>query len=152
MKKIVPEFNFSPEVRKEIARFAKELHLSETTAGSLFARGMDTVEKMRAFLNPTAKNFLSPFLLRGMKEAKELIQRARDEEWRVAIFGDYDADGIGALTILSRALKEFGIEPYLHVPERTDGYGLSIAAIDKIFDEFLPDLFITVDCGISCAQ
>ena len=152
MKKIVPEFNFSPEEREKVKRFAAELNLSETTAGILFARGIDSEEKIRAFLNPTAKNFLSPFLMQGMKEAVELIQRARDEEWRVVIFGDYDADGIGALTILSRALKEFGIEPYLHVPERTDGYGLSIASIDKIFDEYLPDLFITVDCGISCAQ
>ena len=152
MKKIISEFNFSSEEKEEIKRFASKLRVSETTAGILFARGLNTEEKMRSFLNPTAKNFLSPFLMKGMKEAKELITRARDEEWRVAIFGDYDADGIGALTILSRALKEFGIEPYLHVPERTDGYGLSIAAIDKIFDEVLPDLFITVDCGVSCAE
>ncbi len=130
MKKIISEFNFSSEEKEEIKRFASKLRVSETTAGILFARGVNTEEKMRSFLNPTAKNFLSPFLMKGMKEAKELITRARDEEWRVAIFGDYDADGIGALTILSRALKEFGIEPYLHVPERTDGYGLSIAAIE----------------------
>ena len=152
MKRIVPEFNFSPEEREEIRSCAAKLKVSETTASILFARGMNTEEKMRAFLNPTAKNFLSPFLMQGMKEAKELIVRARDEGWRVAVFGDYDADGIGALTILYRALREFGIEPYLYVPERTDGYGLSVAAIDKIFDEFLPDLFITVDCGISCAE
>ena len=152
MKKIIPEFNFSSEEKEEVKRFASKLKVSETTAGILFARGLNTEEKMRSFLNPTAKNFLSPFLMHGMEEAKELLTRARDEEWRVAVFGDYDADGIGALTILSRALREFGIEPYLHVPERTDGYGLTINAVDKIFDEFLPDLFITVDCGISCAE
>ena len=152
MKKIVPEFQFLPEEQKKLKELAAALHLSETTVGILLSRGIDSEEKIRAFLHPAAKNFLSPFLMSGMKEAKELITHARDEEWRVAIFGDYDADGIGALTILSRALKEFGIEPYLHVPERTDGYGLTISAIDKIFDEFLPDLFITVDCGISCAD
>lgn len=152
MKKIVPEFDFLPEEKEQVKKFAAEFKISETTASILFARGLDTAEKIRAFLSPSAKNFLSPFLMQGMKEAKELITRARDEQWRVAIFGDYDADGIGALTILSRALKEFGIEPYLHVPERTDGYGLTVSAIDKIFDEFLPDLFITVDCGISCAE
>ena len=152
MKKIIPEFHFSSEEQEQVRSFAAKLNLSETTAGILFARGVDTEEKMRAFLHPTAKNFLSPFLMHGMKEAKALITRARDEEWRVAVFGDYDADGIGALAILSRALKEFGIEPYLHVPERTDGYGLNVSAIDRIFDEFLPDLFITVDCGISCAE
>lgn len=152
MKKIVPEFQFSPEEEEQVRLFAEKLDMSETTVSILFSRGLNTEEKIRSFLNPNAENFLSPFLMRGMKEAKELITRARDEEWRVAIFGDYDADGIGALTILSRALKEFGIEAYLHVPERTDGYGLTLSAIDKIFDEFLPDLFITVDCGISCAE
>ena len=152
MKKIVPEFHFSPEEEERVSALAAKLNLSETIVGILVARGIDTEEKIQTFIHPSAKNFLSPFLMRGMKEAKELITRARDEEWRVAIFGDYDADGIGALAILSRALKEFGIEPYLYVPERTDGYGLSIPAIDKIFDEFLPDLFITVDCGISAAN
>lgn len=152
MKKLVPEFNFSPEEKKSVKEFAAKLKVSVTTAGILYARGIADEEQMRAFLAPSKKNFLSPFLMSGMKEAKEMITRARDEEWRVAVFGDYDADGIGALSILYRALKEFGIEPYLHVPERTDGYGLSIEAIDKIFDEFLPDLFITVDCGISCAE
>ena len=128
---------------------AKTVHLSETTASILYARGVDSAEKVRSFLNPSKEHFLSPFLMKGMKEATELIKEARDGEWRVAVFGDYDADGIGALAILSRALKEFGIEPYLYVPERTEGYGMSITAIDQIFDEFLPDLVITVDCGIS---
>ena len=106
---------------------------------------------MRAFLDPSARHFLSPFLMKGMKEAVALLSQAREEGWRVALFGDYDADGIGALAVLSRALKAFGIEPYLYVPERAEGYGMSIAALDKIFDEFLPDLIVTVDCGISNA-
>src|SRR5699024_358328 len=103
------------------------------------------------FLSPGKQNFLSPFLMKGMKEAVLLLERAKREQWRVAVFGDYDADGIGAVAILSRALKEFGIEPYLYVPERAEGYGLSVRAIDRIFDEFLPDLIVTVDCGISNA-
>ncbi len=152
MKKIVPEFEFTPRDQERIKGIAEELKLSETTAKILYARGMDSADKMRSFMHPSKTNFLSPCLMSGIKEAKELITRARDEEWRVAVFGDYDADGIGALAILCRALKEFGIEAYLHVPERTDGYGLSIQSIDKIFDEFLPDLIITVDCGISCAD
>ena len=80
MKKIISEFNFSSEEKEEIKRFASKLRVSETTAGILFARGLNTEEKMRSFLNPTAKNFLSPFLMKGMKEAKELITRARDED------------------------------------------------------------------------
>ena len=149
MKKLVQEFQLQQSEQAEVKRLARVLGLSETVTGILYARGMDTEEKMRAFLSPSKEHFLSPFLMQGMREAVELITTARDEEWRVAVFGDYDADGIGATAILSRALKEFGIEPYLYVPERSDGYGMSVSAIDKIFDEFLPDLLITVDCGIS---
>lgn len=152
MKKLVPEFQFTPDEEEKIAGLAEELHLTRTTAGILYARGNDSAEKMRAFLHPSREHFLSPFLMRGMKEAVELLKRARDEEWRVAVFGDYDADGIGALAIMNRALRRFGIEPYLYVPERADGYGMSVEAVDKIFDEFLPDLLVTVDCGISNAR
>ena len=149
MKQIVREYEFSPEQLKRVHAIAKTLDLTPATVRILFARGVDSEEKIRKFLHPGAENFLSPFLMRGMKEAAELIRTAKEEEWRVAVFGDYDADGIGASAVLSRALREYGIEPYVYVPERAEGYGLSVGAIDKIFDEFLPDLFITVDCGIS---
>ncbi len=149
MKKLVPEYEFSAEESREVKRLARALDLTETTASILFARGLKEEDEMRAFLHPSSENFLSPFLMRGMREAKEMLERAREEEWRVAVFGDYDADGIGACAILWRALKRFGIEPYLYVPERADGYGVSVSAVDKIFDEFLPDLVVTVDCGIS---
>ena len=152
MKKIVREFEFTAEELSAIRGYAKSLGITETTARLLYARGMTTEGKMRAFLNPSREHFLSPFLMKGMKEAVELITRARDEEWRVAVFGDYDADGIGALAVLSRAMRIFGIEPYLYVPERSEGYGMSVAALDKIFDDFLPDLIVTVDCGISNAD
>lgn len=149
MKKLVREFQFNSSEAALVKELAAALSLTETTAGILYARGMDTEEKMRAFLNPSREHFLSPFLMRGMREAVELITRARDEGWNVAVFGDYDADGIGASAILCRALSFFGIDAYSYVPERTEGYGMSVEAIDKIFDEFLPDLVITVDCGIS---
>ncbi|MBR7186498.1 MAG: single-stranded-DNA-specific exonuclease RecJ [Clostridia bacterium] len=149
MKKLVREFEFSPEQLHTVRALARELDLTETTASILVARGVDTPQKAHAFLHPSEKNYLSPFLMSGMREAVALIETAREESWRVAVFGDYDADGIGACAVLSRALAMFGIEPYLFVPERTDGYGLSMSVIDGIFDEFLPDLIITVDCGIS---
>ena len=150
MKKLVREYEFSPEQLHTVKRLAAELKISETTASILYARGMDTAEKMRIFLNPSKEHFLSPFLMQGMYEAVSLISRAKEEEWSVVVFGDYDADGIGALAIMDRALKRYGITPHLYVPERREGYGMSIAALDKLFDEYLPDLIITVDCGISC--
>ncbi len=149
MKKIVREFHFSLQELHTVEEIARTFGLTETTAGILFARGLDDGEKVKRFLHPSRGNLLSPFLMSGMKEAHELLSRAREEGWRVAVFGDYDADGIGASAILYRALQRFGIEAYLYVPEREEGYGMSVAAIDAIFDEFLPDLIVTVDCGIS---
>ncbi len=88
----------------------------------------------------------------GMSDAVRLITRARDEEWQVVVYGDYDADGVCAATVMCAALRDFGIEPVAYIPERRDGYGLNVKAIDDIFEEHFPQLFITVDCGISCAE
>ena len=152
MKKIIPEYSFSAEQLNKIASLAKETGLTEQITRILYARGVDTAQKIRSFMHPSEKNFLSPFLMKGMKEAVELITTARDEGRTVAVFGDYDADGICASAIMYHALKEFGIEAHVYVPERVDGYGLSEEAIDRIFEECNPELFITVDCGISCAK
>lgn len=152
MKKIIPEYSFSAEQLHTISVLARETGLTEHITRILYARGMDTADKIRRFMNPSESNFLSPFLMKGMQEAVELITQARDEGRTVAVFGDYDADGICASAIMYYALKEFGIEPHVYVPERADGYGLSQEAIDRIFEECNPELFITVDCGISCAK
>ncbi len=152
MKKILPEYTFTQEQLNTTALLARETGLTEQITRILYARGIDTVEKIRRFMQPSSENFLSPFLMKGMKEAVELITQARDEGRTVAVFGDYDADGVCALAIMYYALKDFGIEPHIYVPEREGGYGLSVEAIDGIFEECNPELFITVDCGISCAK
>ena len=152
MKKLVPEYSFSAEQLNTISALATQTGLTEQITRILYARGVDTADKIRKFMQPSRKNFLSPFLMKGMKEAVELITSARDEGKAVAVFGDYDADGICAAAIMYHALKEFGINAHIYVPERADGYGLSIEAIDRIFDDCNPELFITVDCGISCAK
>lgn len=152
MKKIVPEYSFSAEQLNRVSDLATATGLTEQITRILYARGVDTEEKIRKFMRPSEKNFLSPFLMKGMKEAVNLITQARDEGRTVAVFGDYDADGICASAIMYHALRQFGIEAHVYVPERSDGYGLSIEAVDRIFEDCNPELFITVDCGISCAE
>ncbi len=152
MKKILPEYSFSEEQLHKTALLAKETGLTEQITRILFARGIDTAEKIRSFMSPSKSHFLSPFLMQGMKEAVALIKTAKDEGRTVAVFGDYDADGVCASAIMYHALKDFGIQPHIYVPERADGYGLSEEAIDRIFEDCNPELFITVDCGISCAK
>ncbi|MBQ8374423.1 MAG: single-stranded-DNA-specific exonuclease RecJ [Clostridia bacterium] len=152
MKKLVPEYAFTQEQLNIISDLAREVGLTENVTRILYARGVDTAEKINRFMYPTKDNFLSPFLMKGMKEAVAMIEEARDYGKTVAVFGDYDADGVCASAIMYHALKAYGIEPHIYIPERSDGYGLSMEAVDRIFEDCNPELFITVDCGISCAK
>lgn len=152
MKRIVPEYEFSETQLNTIRRLASECGLLEDTVKILYGRGIDDAEKIERFINPSKDHFISPFKMNGMNDAVKLITKARDEEWCVVVYGDYDADGICAATIMRNVLKDFGIDAVVYIPERRDGYGLSRNAIDEIFDEYFPQLFITVDCGISCAD
>lgn len=152
MKKIIAEAEFSAGQLNEISKLSRQTGLCEQTVRILYGRGIDTADKIDGFIHAGKERFLSPYLMQGMKEAVALITRARDEDWSVAIYGDYDADGICASTVLCRALAEFGINALVYVPERRNGYGLNVNSIDEIFEEYFPQLFITVDCGISNAR
>ncbi len=152
MKKLVPEYSFSAEQLNTIACLAEQTGFSSHIVRILYARGVDTEEKIVRFMNPSKRNFLSPFLMKGMRETVDILTSARDEGKVVAVFGDYDADGICASAIMHHALRDFGIDAHVYVPERIGGYGLSEEAIDRIFEDCNPEIFITVDCGISCAK
>lgn len=119
------------------------------TARLLFYKNIDTPEKVNRFLRHDVKNLHSPFLFRDMKNVVERIEEAKKFSQRVLIFGDYDADGVCATSLLYHALKEYGIIADLFVPEREEGYGLNIDKILGINESDGVDLVITVDCGIS---
>ena len=152
MKKILPECTFTPEQLNNIADLASRTGLCVQTVKILYGRGIDDADKIASFLHPSKEHFIPPLKMSGMREAVRLITRARDEGWQVVVYGDYDADGICASSIMRGVLADFGIDAVVYVPERTTGYGLSTAAIDGIFEECFPQLFITVDCGISNAE
>lgn len=152
MKRILPECEYTPEQLNMIGSLASRTGLCADTVKILYGRGIDDEDKIFSFLHPSKQHFISPYKMSGMAQAVELITRARDEGWQVVVYGDYDADGICASTIMSGVLNEFGVEPAVFVPERSTGYGLSCEAIDNIFEEYFPQLFITVDCGISNAE
>ena len=141
----------TPYTTERIKSLAKECGILFDTARLLFYRNIDSVEKAKRFLNPDKKNFISPFLLKGMSVAAERIKQAKENRERVLIFGDYDADGISATTVLFYCLKEFGINAKTIIPEREDGYGLNVEKIIAETNNNI-DLIITVDCGISDAD
>ncbi len=130
-------------------QIALECGILIDTAKLLFYRDINTVEKAKTFLNPSKNGFNNPFLLNGMAEAVQRINLARENNQKVLIFGDYDADGICATAILYYCLRDFGIKAITVIPERDEGYGLNIEKITKINEQEKIDLIITVDCGIS---
>lgn len=139
---------FNKDVDK-INFFVERFGLSPRITELILSRGINTEEGFEEFLNPRVSH--DPFLLKGMKEAKNRILLAKEIGDRVVIFGDYDVDGVSATAIMLKTLKKIGISANYFLPNRyIDGYGLTCETIDKVIAQFDPQLIITVDCGISC--
>ena len=147
--KIVYGKTLSQEENCIVNNVANECDILFDTARLLYYRNINTVEKAKAFLNAGKKWFNNPFLLDGMKDAVERILLAKQRNENVFIFGDYDADGVCATTILYFCLRDFGIEARKFVPEREGNYGLNIQTVTQFDAQQKIDLLITVDCGIS---
>ena len=115
----------------------------------LAARGVTTPEAAAEFLDRERKLTISPMLMRDMDKAVARIQRAIADEEIVAVFGDYDVDGITSTVLLMDYLKSCGVKCLRYIPRRIeDGYGLSKDAIQGLHDQGAT-LMITVDCGIT---
>ena len=118
-------------------------------AAVLSARGIETPEQAAAFLEREDKLTISPFLMRDMDKAAARVQQAIANGEKIAVFGDYDVDGITATCILVDYLKSRGADVVHYIPRRIeDGYGLSRDAIKGLFDQGVC-LLVTVDCGIT---
>ena len=115
----------------------------------LAARGITTPEAAAEFLERERQLTISPMLMRDMDKAVERIQRAIADGETIAVFGDYDVDGITSTVLLRDYLKSCGVRCLRHIPRRIeDGYGLSKDAIASLREQGAT-LMITVDCGIT---
>ena len=119
----------------------------------LAVRGLVDDKDIEKFLAPTVKEYMpDPFVLHDMELASRIIADAICSNKKIAVYGDYDVDGITSTAIFVKFLRAYGIDVIWHVPNRKDeGYGLNIAAIDKLVDDGA-ELLVTVDCGISCVN
>ncbi|SHE49564.1 exonuclease RecJ [Caldanaerobius fijiensis DSM 17918] len=90
-----------------------------------------------------------PFEIKDMKKAVQRIKKAIDEGEKIAVYGDYDVDGITSTAILYKALKGLSADVMYYIPDRLDeGYGLNIDAVKYLIDCGVK-LIITVDCGVT---
>ncbi len=116
----------------------------------LTSRGITGDVAVARFLHPSIKEYMpDPSVLKDMDKATQIIADAICKNEKIAIYGDYDVDGITSTAVFVKYLREIGIDVSWHLPTREgEGYGLNISAIEQIAQTGV-DLMITVDCGIS---
>lgn len=128
---------------------SKELHISPVVAQLLINRGIYTVDAARNFLSGDIKDINPPELMQDMDKAVDRISRALKYREKILVYGDYDADGITATTLLVNVLRRLGGTVNYFVPHRVnEGYGLHLKALKRA-KETGHTLVVTVDCGIS---
>ena len=137
-----------PQVSARIEQLAG---VSPLVARIMAGRGITDPEDVMRFLSPSLdRDWSDPALIPGLTEVVDRLWRALVEGERIAVFGDFDVDGISATCLLTRALRELGGEVVPFIPRRFDeGYGLSRAALDRLVEMAHPDLIVTVDTGIA---
>ena len=122
--------------------------LPEWESELLRARGIDTAEKAERFLHPSEADLHDPMAMQDMDKAVGLIRAAIARGEHITVYGDYDVDGVSAVTVLLETLLEEGAKADFRIPQRhQEGYGLNAQAVREIAEK--SSLLITVDCGIS---
>ncbi len=141
------------ERERELARrLAPELGLHPVAVEIMLQRGIRDEAAMHRFLYPDLSHLHDPWLLPDMGRAVERIREAIELEHPIAIYGDYDADGLTGTALLVSYFRELGLNVTYYIPKRLDeGYGLHKEAIHELAQRGAK-LLITVDCGINAQE
>lgn len=135
-----------------ICRLSRMGGYAPLTAAVLCARGLDTPEKAAVFLSTDLSGLHDPLGLPDMQAAVDEIQRAIAAGERIAVFGDYDVDGITSTCVLIRYLRSCGADCRYYIPDRlTEGYGMNRNALKTLREDGV-SLVVTVDTGITAME
>ena len=141
-----------PERGPVIPRSLEEAGCSPLLAAALHLRGLDDADAARAFLRGGTDLLTDPCGLIDMTFALQRLSRAVASGEHVAVYGDYDVDGITSACLLSDYLESRGLECEVYIPDRiTEGYGVNTGAIDALHEKGVT-LIITVDCGVTSVE
>ena len=125
---------------------------SPLLAATLYRRGFADAGEARAFLDAGPESLLPPEAMRDMEKAAARVRDAINKRETVAVYGDYDVDGITSACLVTSYLRSRGLKCVPYIPDRLcEGYGLNTAAMDTIAQRGAT-LLITVDCGITAVQ
>lgn len=143
----------APQLRWEVARpapqeyLARFPHLPPSIAQCLYNRGFKSPPEAYAFLSGEPAED-DPFQLRGIHQAVARIRQAIRQKERIAVYGDFDADGVAATALLAQTISSLGGQALPYIPHRVDeGYGLHREALERLAQEGCR-LLVTVDCGV----
>ncbi len=135
-----------------VKKLSKEIDCHPVIASLLYARGIQTQEEASFFLNPTFEQLKSPFSLADMDKAVERIHTAVFNKEKIMIFGDFDADGVTATSLLQDFLSHVDADVTWYIPHRIkEGYSFHPHHVDRAV-EMSVDLIITVDCGVGAFE
>jgi single-stranded-DNA-specific exonuclease len=141
-----------PHDPARIAALARAAAVPAVVAELLVCRGVTDATAVRDFLDPKLSALRDPELLPGCAAAAERLHAAVRAGRRIAVYGDYDVDGMTGTAILYLCLKLLGAEARYYVPHRVDeGYGLNAEAVRTLAADKI-DLLVTVDCGIGSIE
>lgn len=116
----------------------------------LVSRGYKTAEEQSEFLNPLEMKLTQPDVFCDMNKAVKRLVSAIDNNEKIIIYGDFDADGVTSTSLLYKTFKFLGADVNYFIPDRDkEGHGLDTKALVKIMTTAKPKIIITVDCGIS---
>ncbi len=147
---LTPIFKKPAYDENTLQRLATACGISRVTAGALLCRGLLSAEDVAAFLQIDGRRVFNPFLLPDMEAAVERLEHAAESGEKIAVFGDYDADGVTATTLLYAYFSERGLPVSYYIPTRLDeGYGMNESAVRRLAQDGVT-LIVTVDCGVAC--
>ncbi len=135
--------------RADFAEIGKRFSIDPVTARVIRNRDVVGEEEIQKYLCGTKEDMYSPWLLKDMDKAVEILEQKLAEKKKIRIIGDYDADGVNATCILLKGLKRCGAEVDSEIPHRMhDGYGINERLIEKAKEDNV-DTIVTCDNGIA---
>ena len=148
---ILRKWEVRPLDKERAAAFAQTYGVPFFLAMLMNIRGLDDAAHLREFLGE-GEPLSDPFLLKDMDKAAARITRAVDNMEKIAVYGDYDADGVTSTAMLYSYLETRGADVIFYIPQREgEGYGMNMGAV-KYLKEQGVSLIVTVDNGISSVQ
>ena len=138
--------------KADFQKIAEEFGIDPVIARLIRNRDVQDMEAIRSYLHGTLKELPSPWKMKDIDKAVEILKKKITQKKRIRIIGDYDIDGVTATCILLKGLRRLGADVDTYIPDRVkDGYGMHEQLIDKALEDRV-DTILTCDNGIAAAE